>query len=62
MRVYPELVVQNGEHYSIEYSKLTTILISGMKELIDENENLKNRMENIEISLRVLSDLIREKQ
>lgn len=41
-KIYPELVQTNEEGYkSIDYAKLTPILVEAIKELKDENEQLK---------------------
>jgi endosialidase-like protein len=47
--VFPELVAENDEGFkSVEYTKLTAVLIEAVKELKAENEKLQQRIEMLE--------------
>ncbi|MCP4712092.1 MAG: hypothetical protein GY869_26010 [Planctomycetes bacterium] len=47
--VFPELVAEDDQGYkSVEYTKLTAVLIEAVKELKAENEQLKQRLEILE--------------
>jgi hypothetical protein len=49
--VYPELVNTSAEGYkSVEYTRLTAVLLEAVKELKAENEALRTRIENLEAS------------
>jgi len=45
-KIYPEFVNEINGVYSIEYSKLTTVLIQALKEMRYENIELENKFEN----------------
>ena len=48
-KVYPELVQSPANGYkSVDYTKLTAVLIEAVKELKKENETLKKRVEALE--------------
>jgi hypothetical protein len=50
--VFPELVASTTEGYkSVDYTKLTAVLIEAVKELKTENESLKIRLEALETTL-----------
>lgn len=50
--VFPELVASTTEGYkSVDYTKLTAVLIEAVKELKTENESLKIRLETLETTL-----------
>ena len=47
--VFPELVSMHKDGYrSVDYAKLTAVLIEAVKELKSENESLKQRIEALE--------------
>lgn len=47
--VYPELVHTNNEGYkSVAYDKMTAILVEAVKELKEENEELKKKLEKMD--------------
>lgn len=50
--VLPELVATSDEGYkSVDYSKLTAVLVEAVKELKTENESLRSRIQALETSL-----------
>ncbi|HUT29124.1 MAG TPA: tail fiber domain-containing protein [Sedimentisphaerales bacterium] len=54
-KVLPELVSTNKQGYkSVDYTKLTPVLIEAVKELKAENESLKQRLEALEKTLQQL--------
>ena len=49
--VFPELVASSAEGYkSVDYAKLTAVLIEAVKELKTENESLNRRLQTLEVS------------
>jgi len=58
-KVLPELVSTNEQGYkSVDYTKLTPVLIEAVKELKAENESLKQRLEAQEKTLQELQTVI----
>jgi hypothetical protein len=50
--VFPELVSTGSDGYkSVDYSKLTAVLLEAIKELKAENESLSSRLQALELSL-----------
>jgi type VI protein secretion system component Hcp len=51
--VLPEVVLRGGDgYYSIDYGKLTPLLVEALKELKTQNDELKHRIEVLERSVR----------
>ena len=49
--VFPELVASSADGYkSVDYTKLTAVLIEAVKELKTENESLNRRLQTLEVS------------
>jgi hypothetical protein len=47
--VFPQIVTQTDKgYYNIDYARLTPLLVEAIKELRAENEDLKQRIENLE--------------
>jgi len=57
-KIYPEFVNEINGVYSIEYSKLTVVLIQALKEMQDENTALKNRLGDLEKKVDVLLNFL----
>lgn len=52
-KIYPELVYVNDEGYlSVAYDKLSIIALKAIDKLNDENNELKNRLNNLESVLK----------
>ncbi|MBN1506206.1 MAG: tail fiber domain-containing protein, partial [Sedimentisphaerales bacterium] len=50
--VFPEIVASSPAGYkSVDYTKLTAVLIQAVKELKAENDSLRSRLQALEISL-----------
>ena len=48
-KVYPDLVkTTNLNHKSVDYGKLTAVLIESIKELKNENTTLKNNLDELQ--------------
>jgi Chaperone of endosialidase len=48
-KIFPEVVITDSEGYkSVDYAKLTPLLVEALKELKKENSSLMNRLEKIE--------------
>jgi len=48
-KVFPEIVTTGNDGYeSVDYAKLTPVLIQAVKELKAENDSLKGRIEKLE--------------
>ena len=59
IKVLPELVSTNEHGYkSVDYTKLTPVLIEAVKELKAENELLKTRLEVQEKTLQQIQTVI----
>ena len=46
--IYPEFVNEHGGILSIEYSKLTVVLIKALKEMNEKNSSLENKVKTLE--------------
>lgn len=57
-KIYPEFVNEINGVYSIEYSKLTVVLIQALKEMQDENTALQNRLGDLENKVDVLLNFL----
>lgn len=57
-KIYPEFVNEINGVYSIEYSKLTVVLIQALKEMREENTVLKNRLDDLENKVDVLMNFL----
>ena len=53
-KIYPEFVNEINGVYSIEYWKLTVVLIQALKEMRGENAVLKNKLEDLENKVNLL--------
>ena len=52
LSVFPERVASSADGYrSVDYTKLTAVLIEAVKELKIENDSLKSRLRALEVSL-----------
>ena len=61
-KIFPELVVTDKDGYkSVDYSKLTPILVEAIKELRAENEKLAAKNASLNVSLDILEAHTKEK-
>ena len=61
-KIFPELVVTNIDGYkSVDYSKLTPILVEAIKELKAENEKLAAKNASLNVSIDILEAQTKEK-
>ena len=55
-KIYPELVLTDAKGYkSVDYAKLTPILVEAIKELKSKNETLVSRLDNLEAMVKSLA-------
>ena len=47
MEVYPELVFENDEHYSVDYAKLSIVALAAVEDLYKEIDRLKQEIEDL---------------
>jgi hypothetical protein len=48
LKVLPEVVSTSGDYYSIQYAPITALLVEAIKELKKENEDLKEKLKQID--------------